>query len=354
MIRAWLRTGFGFATAATFVASSWTLWQSPFAAPYRIQTQAELSVALDRALHRDTTPAIFEARIDSALTGGEVDEAAAILRLADARGVPISRVQRTRIETAEAKAQGWSACLACAINTENCPDLTRVAACNLPIELTPIGDAKAITRALTDHITGREIDKIDLSLGIVGLASTAAVLVSGGSSVTVKAGATALRVARKTGTISLGLMTEITTLATGALRLDRASDVLSGAARPTALIDSGRATKLTDAAANMGQLTAKMPIGDAFAILRYADTTEELSNLARVSETLGTQTRGTLAVLGKSRVLRLTHRLAELTLLALALLAALIGQVLALLCWYIRRRLRDPVFRTNKRRKAAQ
>ena len=353
MIRAWLRTGFGFATVATFVASAVTLWQSPFTTPYRAQTQTELSVAVDRALHRDATPAIFETRIDSALNRGEADEATAILRLANARNVQVAPALKTRIETAEAKAEGWSACLACAISAENCPDLTRIAACNLPIELTPIGDAKAITRALTDHIAGREIDKIDLSLGVVGLASTAAILVSGGSSVTVKAGATALRVARKTGAISTQLMTEITTLATGALRLDRASDVLSGAARPAALIDGARATKLTDTAANMGRLTREMPVGDAFAVLRYADTTDELSDLARVAETLGSETRGTLAILGKSRVLRLTHRLAELALFALALLAALAGQVLALLFWLIRRQLRDPVAHTDTPRKAA-
>ena len=223
----------------------------------------------------------------------------------------------------------------------------------MPIELTPIGDAKAITRALADHLAGREIDKIDLSLGVVGLASTAAVLVSGGSSVTVKAGATALRVARKTGAVSVGLMDEIATLATGALRLSRARDVASGAAHPATLIDSARATKLTDAATNMGRLTTAMPVGDAFAVLRYADTTGELSALTRVAESLGSETRGTLAVLGKSRVLRLTHRLAELTLLAIALLAALAGQVLALLFWLIRRRLRPPVPTTTQAQKAA-
>ncbi len=353
MIRGLLRTGFGFATAATFVASSWTLWQSPFAAPYRIKTEAELTVALDRALNRDATPAIFEARIDSALNAGEADEAVAILRLADARRIAVTPDRRARIAEAEALAEGWSACLACAINADDCPDLTRVAACNLPIEMTPIGDAKAITRALADHMAGREIDKIDLSLGVVGLASTAGVLMSGGSSVTIKAGATALRVARKTGAINLGLMDEITSLATGALQLDRASDVLSGAARPIDLIDTTRAAKLTSAAADIGRFTNAMPVGDAFAVLRYAETTDELARLARVAESAGGNTRGTLAVLGKSRVLRLTHRLTELAMLAIALVAALAAQILTILFWYIRRQFRPPAPTRNQPRKHA-
>lgn len=349
MIRAFLRTGFGLATAATVVASSWTLWQSPFATPYRTKTQAEILVALDHALARDATPALMSARINSALAAQETDEAVAILRLVDARGVDIPDELRAQIAAADAKADGWSACLACAINADKCPDLTRVAACNLPIELTPIGDAKAISRALTDYVAGREIDKIDLSLGVVGLASTATVLVSGGSSVTIKAGASALRVARKTGAISATLMDEITQLAADALRLDRAPDVLKGTARPTDLIDQARAAKLTNAAADMGRFTTQMPLGDAFGVLRYANSTGELARLARVSETLGDGTRGTLAVLGKSRVLRLTHRLADLTLLAIALLLALAGQILAVLLWYIRRRLRPPPRRRTRK-----
>jgi hypothetical protein len=319
------------------VANGVVLAGSPFAQPYRDRTEAELSVALDKDLRRALDTQLVASKLIDALQRGEPDEAAAILRLADGRGVALPADLRQQAEVAEEAADGWSACLSCAISAENCPDLTRVAACNLPIELTPIGDAKAITRALTDYLAGNEIDQIDLTLGVVGLGSTVAILATGGSSATVKVGATALRVARKSGAISTRLMGEISTAAKGALRLDNASAVVRGAAPVSSLIDGARAAKLTTLASDMGRLTTTLPAGDALAMLRLAETTPELTRIARIAETAGAETRGTFAVLGKARVLRVAQRLSEAALLAIALLIALAGQILTLLLWFLAR-----------------
>lgn len=337
MIRRSLRVGFSLLTASTFAANGVVLAGSPFAQPYRDRTEAELSVALDRALSGALNTDLVESRLEQALTDGEPDEASAILRLADRRDIAIARDLRQLVTEAEDDAQGWSACLSCAISAENCPDLTRVATCNLPIELTPIGDVKAITRALTDYLAGSDIDQIDLTLGIIGLGSTVAILASGGSSATVKVGATALRVARKTGAVSARLMGEITTAAKGALRLDNAGAVVRGAAPVSSLIDSARAAKLTTLASDMGRLTMAMPTGDALAMLRLAENTPELTRIARIAETAGTETRGTFAVLGKARVLRVAQRLSEAAMLAIALLAALALQLLAFILWMLAR-----------------
>ena len=337
MIRRTLRAGFGWATVATLIASTWTLSQSPFTQPYRDRTVSEISVALDRALGRFATREQVTARLEETLAADAADEAIAILRLAEARQIDIPPDIRQRVNAAEAANTGWSTCLSCAISTENCPDLTRVAACNLPVELTPIGDAKAITGALVDYLAGREIDRIDLTLGIVGLGSTVAVIASGGTSLTVKAGATALRIARKSGAISRGLMDEVTTLAAGALRLDRAGEVLTGAAKADVLLDAANAARLTGIANDMGRLSTALPAGDALAMLRYAEDAETLTRIARVAEVAGTETRGAFAVLGKTRVIRATQRLSEFAILTLTLLAALAGQLLAIALWIIRR-----------------
>ena len=337
MIRRTLRVGFSLLTASTLVANGVVLAGSPFAQPYRDRTEAELSVALDRELAGTLNTDLIESRLEQSLNDGEPDEAVAILRLADRHNVTVAPDLRQLVTEAEENAQGWSACLSCAISAENCPDLTRVATCNLPIELTPIGDAKAITRGLTDYLAGNDIDQIDLTLGVVGLGSTVAILVSGGSSATVKVGATALRVARKTGAISARLMAEITAAAKGALRLENAGAVVRGAAPMSSLIDGARAAKLTTLATDMGRLTTTLPAGDALAMLRLAETTPELTRIARIAETAGTETRGTFAVLGKARVLRVAQKLSEAALLAIALLIALAGQLLALLLWILAR-----------------
>lgn len=337
MIRRTLRAGFGILTATTFAANAVVLAGSPFAQPYRDRTEAELAVALDRELQATLAPEIVEDRLTSALDRGEPDEAAAILRLADGRGVTVSGEMRARVAAAEDAAQGWSACIACAVSAENCPDLTRVATCNLPIELTPIGDAKAITRALTDYLAGNDIDQIDLALGVIGLGSTVAILASGGSSATIKLGATTLRVARKTGAISARLMGEINTLAKGALRLENAGPVVRGSKPMSSLIDAAKATQLTDLASDMGRIAATLPPGEALSMLRLADSAPELARIARVAETFGGETRGTFAVLGKARVLRVAQRLSEAALLALSLLIALAGQLLLILLWWLKR-----------------
>ena len=337
MIRRTLRAGFGILTATTLAANGVVLAGSPFAQPYRDRTKAELTVALDKELQTALTTEVAEAKLASALDNGETDEALAILRLADGRGVAISNDLRQSIARAEEAATGWSTCIACAISAENCPDLTRVAACNLPVELTPIGDAKAITRALTDYLAGNDIDRIDLALGVIGLGSTVAILASGGSSATIKLGATTLRVARKTGAISARLMGEITTAARGALKLENARAVVRGTKPMSSLIDAARAAKLTTLASDMGRLSKALPPGEALAMLRLADSAPELTRIARVAETAGSETRGTFAVLGKARVLRVAQRLTEAALLALSLLIALAGQLLLILLWWFKR-----------------
>ncbi len=340
MIGRLFRAGFGILTATTFAANGVVLAGSPFAAPYRDRTEAELSVALDRELQSALSPEIVETRILEALEQDEPDMAVAVLRLADGRGVAVAPALRLRVASAEEAAEGWSACLSCAINAENCPDLTRVATCNLPLEMTPIGDAKAITRALVDYLAGTEIDRVDLALGVIGLGSTVAVLASGGSSLTLKIGATTLRVARKTGAVSARMMGEITSMARGTLRLENASDVVRGAKPMSSLIDAAKAAKLTALASDMGRIATTLPPGEALAMLRLADTAPELSRIARVAETAGSETRGTFAVLGKARILRVATRLTEAALLAISLLIALAGQLLMILLWGVRRLIR--------------
>ena len=338
-MRALARAILGLAAAVTFLASGWTLSQSPFAAPYVERTEAQVKVAVESALTRTMDMRTVEARLRAALDSGEADEAAAILALADRRGVAVPPLLRAEVEAAVEVAEGWSACLGCAADPARCPDLTRVAACNIPLELTPIGDAKAVWRAVDAYLGDREIDRVDLGLGVVGLGATAAILVSGGSSASVKAGATVLRVGRKVGALPPRLANEVADLASNALRLDRAGEAMQ-TRKLALLVEPASAARLSGVASDVGRLTDAMPLGDAFAVLRRAESTEDLARLARVANATGDETRATLAVLGKARLVRLTTRLADTAILAAALLAALAGQLVALAVWLLRRMLR--------------
>ncbi len=329
----------GLTAFLTFAGSLWVLAQSPFAAPYRDRTEAELKVALERVLGPEMTSERLAGRIGAALDAGEADEAAAVARLATGRGVTLPDEIVVRLAVAEAAADGWEACLACAWDPGNCPDLTRVAICNLPAEMTPFGDLNALRRAGQDWFSGEEVDRVDLSLAVVGLVATGAILLTAGSSASVKAGATGLRVARRIGALTPSLGDEVASLARRAIDWDRLGDVvLLRAGRETLLTPAGG--RLAGMAADVGRIGARTDAGDTLALLRYADTPDELAGVARVADATGAETRGAFAILGKARVIRATKRLTEMALLAIGLLSALAAQLLALALWLLRRSLR--------------
>ena len=349
MTRRALRFGLGLFALLTLCGSVWTLAQNPFAQPFAARSTAELRASLDHAFDRQLTPLSVAARVDEALARGEADEAAAILRLADGRGVAIPDDLRARVAEAEAQTKGIRACLACAFDPTACADLAQVAQCNLPLELTPIGDAMAVNRALEATLTGAPVDRIDLSLGLVGLGATGALVVTGGSSATLRAGATALRVARRTGALTGTLARELGGLARRALRPSDVGDVVAGRKTLASLAGSPAMTVLSGAAGDLGRLAGTMSPGDSLAVLRHAGSTGELARIARVAEATGNDTRATFAILGKARVLRAAYRLTDLALMTIAFLAALAGQVLAFLLWWVRR-----VLRPTRARRAFQ
>lgn len=348
MIR-WVRAALGLTAFLTFAGSVLTLAQSPFAAPYRDRTEAELKIALERALEPEMTAQRLAQRIGEALDAGEKDEATALSRMAKARSVALPAETLADLEAAENASGGAAACLACAWNPGNCADFSQVAACNLPAELTPLGDANAIRRGVQDWLAGEEVDRIDLSLGIIGLTATGAILVTAGSSTSVKVGATGLRVARRAGALTPALGDEVASLAARAIDWDALGSVaLRRASAKTLLTPAGG--RLAGMAADVGRIGARTDAGDTLALLRYADTSDELATVARVTEAAGSETRGVFALLGKARVVAATKTLTEMVRLAIGLLTALTVQGLALGLWLLRRRLR----RVDSRRREGQ
>ena len=327
MIRS-ARLALGLIAVLLCAASVWTLAQSPFAAPYRDRTEAELRIALERALQPELTSERLASRIGQALDAGQTDEAAALARMAEARGIPLPSETRAALETAQNDSGGAAACLSCAWDPANCADFSQVAACNLPAELTPLGDMNAIRRGVQDWLSGQDVDRVDLSLGIVGLAATAAILITAGSSASIKAGATVLRVARRAGALTPAIADEVAELAVRAIDWDALGSVVLRRAGADSLLTPS-AGRLADMAADVGRIGASTDAGDTLALLRFAESSDELATVARVAEAAGPETRGVFALLGKARAIRAAKRLTELAWLAIGLLSALAAQVLA-------------------------
>ena len=337
----WLaRLALTLAALATAAANGWALSQHPFAAPMKERTAAEVRVALDRALAGEVDAAWLEPRLAAAVEAGDADEAEVLLRLAGMRGLDPEGAEPARA-LVEART-GWRGCGACALNPAACATMRQLAACSLPVELTPVGDVNALRRAGAAWMAEDEIDRIDVALALVGLTATGAIIVSGPGGAMAKAGATLMRVARKAGRVGLALERSLGAAAKGAVRWDRLGDLARGRRGVDEVVDGARLAVLSGAASDVARMAKAAGPGEAIALVRHADDPADLARLARVTEAAGDGTRPAIRALGPARVLRTLSRVGEMALLAIGLLTLLAAQAVSLLLWLLRRALRQP------------
>lgn len=308
-MRRLVRLAFLLWAAVPVILAAIVLAQHPFVSPIIERTTTEAHLVLTKAVARTVTPEWIEPRIEEALNGKDLQRLLLLNDMAQENGVILPASQRIRVDEQLARLEGWRAttgnCIRCMHDINACPDLTLIASCAIPFELSPAGDVAAISRQAFNWWKGEEVDEVDAALGGLGIAATAATVVSLGSSASVKVGLTTLRVARKANAMSPGLRRS----------LIAASKTEGGLRR--ALGDANRIRNSTSP-------------GEVMVVLRHADDVDELSRLARLSEVAGKDTRKTLEALGKPRSLRLLNRVSDLALAAIGLLTLITTQIITL------------------------
>ncbi len=310
--------------AMTVAFSLWALSQNPFAQPLVDRSAVEVQQALDRALARQVTPDWLHAEMDAALTARDFDQVTTLALIGADQGLAPGPETQARIDTLEAEVTGpWATvrdCGICMADIAACPSIGLMATCSIPVELTPVGDLNALRRAAQAMLSSEEVDKIDVGLACVGLVATGAILVSGGTSVPVKAGATALRLARKLGTLTPRFGRELGLLADIGLKPRLIVPLLRREVPIEAVLDTARLSRLTAVAGDVARIAERTSITDAVVLMRQIDTAEDATRLARVAEVSGPKTRRVVEVLGKGRVFRALVRVSHLTLAAAAAL----------------------------------
>jgi hypothetical protein len=174
----------------------------------------------------------------------------------------------------------------------------------------------------------------------VGLAATAATIGTGGTSYAVKAGASLVRAARRLGTLTPTLARTLGDTVDGLVDWSRAAGHLARGGRLEDLADGAKLARLEGLAGDFGRVARNTSVADALRLAAHVETPAEARTLARLSDVRATRTRGTLHALGKARAFRAMHRLSDLARLAIALMAALAAQGVALLLWGLRRAVR--------------
>ncbi|WP_422071895.1 hypothetical protein [Tranquillimonas rosea] len=331
--------------------ANWTVLAThPFAQPFVERGSHEIDLAVDAALARQVDADWIARRLERELSEADLEGARQTAALARQRDLPIAPEQAAALDALERAETGLAACAGCAADPATCPDLDLVLKCNLPVELTPLGDIGALARAGRDWATGDEIDRVDVALATAGLSASALALVSGGSSLTVKAGSATLRTARRARALSRPMEAYLARTLPALLHLDALPRVATGRAPAEALIDTARAATLGRMADDVVRLAGNTSRADALALMRYADGPDDVARLARVSDAVGEGTRPALHALGKARVFRLMTRLSDLALLAIGLIGLLLAQLLSLVLFALRRALPKPARRRPRRR----
>lgn len=313
--------------ALTVACAAWVMTQSPFAAPIVQNSAAQIEARLTRAMTREVDLAWLLPRFQEAILAQDLMQLELLTDIASDHDVPLPGAMREEIDALEAAANGFvartTACGACAIDITSCRTLTQIGACALPFELTPAGDVNAMRRAGVAYVAGEDVDRLDLGLALVGLGATGAVLATGGSSYTIKAGTSLLRLARRMGTLTTALSARLTGLLGDVVRWDRMGDLAALRIGPADMVNSAKLSELADLGGSLRRVADNTSVAEAVSLLRHVDSAEDAGRLARVSDAVGPKTRSAFEVLGKTRVFRATVRLSNLAIsAALALYAA--------------------------------
>lgn len=273
--------------------------------------KSEIQATMNAAIAREITQPEIEAHLMSLLESEPrnwiVIQAVVDVMVENRFG--ITDVGRARLRAADTEDTGilaasW-ACILCAWDSSSC-ELSVALLCRLPIDLTPIGDISTLIFESSNYVLGYEVDQFDLVLALVGVSAVVIIPITGGTSATVKAGTSILKLAKSLGRITPGV-TRIIRRA-----FSRAVDwsVLANTSVTRFVDDVPRAirrdeiqpvARLVD---NMSIVNDRVGIPQTVHLVGFVDDVSDSARLAALTGAVGTKSSGYLSILGKNRVFR--------------------------------------------------
>lgn len=310
-----LLTGLMIASLMLAAINISALAKAPVGAAFVARSTDGLAAATEHALAVHATPEAVAARIEDLLTEVPRNWLAieAVEGVAAERAIPLPTDLLARRAAAwEADSGFWKnagQCLQCIRDATAC-DMTLVLLCRAPIELSPLGDLAGVTRGGLDYIAGRDVDEVELILSVIGLTAVTLALWSGGSSLTIKAGAGLGKMAKSMNRLPDAMTRPLVRVFREGVDWSgigqvRGLDDLAGLMRPAVMRPA--AVLVEDA----GRLVGNTSTLETLHLMKHLDDPADLSRMARASDALGPRMVGTIEILGKSRVMRLTMRVAD-------------------------------------------
>lgn len=268
-------------------------------------------IAIDNAIASIATPQWVIEHLNASIASDDRDRIQMYLDIAADRSIPLPDDVAIRARDAM-ETDLWDMatdCAPCSIDITQCPSLSFIGACFIPVQVSPAGDVIALGQEGWALVTGQEVDTLDLALAFAGVTATAVTIFTVGAALPAKVGITTLRVAKKADALSPAM--------TRTLR----DAVRNGADTGRIMGMAGDATRIVGATSPAAALS----------IVRMSDSAADLKKLARFSEVAGPKTPRALAVLGKTRAIRIIHRISDAAIATFALVMAVIAQIGALI-----------------------
>ncbi|GAB4067467.1 hypothetical protein GCM10028812_20840 [Ancylobacter sonchi] len=267
---------------------------------------------LDKALTAERA----NREIDEALAHDDAELAASFLELADARALPVPAERRARVLAASsdaATALREAGAFGRGFVTGTAEDLPGLAGATAA-DLTVWGDIRDLGRQAGNYLRGDAVDPLMTGFAGVGLVATAATYAAFGAPLTLRAGLSLAKGARRAGALGL-----------------RLGDDLVG------LLRSGRKARAIAAIGDIGRAGERAGMRATLAGLRHADDVTDVARLRRLSEAKGGQTLAVLKTLGRGALVlgevaaKLAFWVVAAALNLLGLVASLNSTVVALL-----------------------
>ncbi len=247
--------------------------------------------------------------IEAALAEDDAALATSYLALADARHLAVPPELRKQVEAANgAGAQALHSAKAFGMGfiTGQPTDLAGLAGAATS-DLMVWGDIRDAGREGLKIARGEEPDQLILGLSAVGIAVTAGTYATVGASLPVRMGISLVKVAKRTGRLSAGLLRSFTRAARESVDFVALRRLLSGSAAVDgaavkSVVRTDRLATLTRMLDDTARIEAKAGTRAALEGLKVAEGGRDLSRVARLADAKGVQTLAILKTLGRGAI----------------------------------------------------
>ncbi|MFG1200948.1 hypothetical protein V5F29_00950 [Xanthobacter aminoxidans] len=258
---------------------------------------------------RDFTGEDAARAIAAALAEDDTALATSYLALADARHLAVPPDLRKQVEAANgttAQALHSAKAFGMGFVTGQPTDLAGLAGAATS-DLMVWGDIRDAGREGLKMARGEEPDQLILGLSAVGIAVTAGTYATVGASLPVRMGISLVKVAKRTGRLSAGLLRSFTRAARESVDFVALRRLLSGAtavdgAAVKSVVRTDRLATLTRMLDDTARIDAKAGTRAALEGLKVAEGGRDLSRVARLADAKGVQTLAILKTLGRGAI----------------------------------------------------